>query len=132
MAQNVRNAIRARILGKKVRTELVTLKDEDGQEYQLEVRQPSVGMSFDLGNITDNKDRMVKMLVDHVFIPGTEEKLFDPEDRDVLLSLPQDEDYAILMDKILELGNANTYLEAAAKNSKATQANESSTESPTS
>lgn len=83
-----KSAIRAAILGMKAKSELVTLFGAE-----VEVRQPSLGVIMDsrermFSGETDLKSQTVDMIIRYVFVPGTNEKVFDEADRDELIQLP--------------------------------------------
>jgi hypothetical protein len=109
---NDRLSIRNRILNKKTGSKIVTLAD--GTE--LEVREPSVGGTLNMAQIDDPKQRMLTLLVNHVFVPGTEERVFDPEDMEVLQQMPSSGDYKVMMEAIQDMMGLKEGVKEAAKN----------------
>jgi hypothetical protein len=125
-----RDSLRAKFLGRKPKRVLVDVKSEDGIPYQLEVVQPTVertlAMSEQQADGQTPKDRMVSLVIDHTYIPGTNDKLFGPEDADVIKGLPNGGEFSALMNKLIELTNIAETVEMAAKNLKATPSSSSS------
>jgi hypothetical protein len=128
-----RDALRARILGKQLKREIVHLKDDDGTEYDIEVREPTVARMQEMGAQTavPNSEKMIALVIDHAYIPGSDEKVFEPEDADVIRNLPYRADFSPLLEKVMELGDMISKIEAAKGNSSATQTSSSSTSLPT-
>ena len=91
-----RDDLRGRLLGTKAKPkiEMVTLFGED-----VELRQPSFGSMLDAREIADTKTRTIEMIVQYAFVPGTDERIFEDTDRDVILGWPFGED-------VLEIQNA--------------------------
>ncbi|KKN66738.1 hypothetical protein LCGC14_0468490 [marine sediment metagenome] len=91
-----RDDLRGRLLGTKAKPkiEMVTLFGED-----VELRQPSFGSMLDAREIADTKTRTIEMIVQYAFVPGTNERIFEDTDRDVILGWPFGED-------VLEIQNA--------------------------
>lgn len=106
-----RDLLRSKIFSEKVKVTLIKL--DDGQE--IEVRQPSVGLLLDVVSIEDLKSRMAQMLIASCFVPGTEQKVFDDADKDILMGLPQSGAYQNLVDAIQENMNLPGKVDKAAK-----------------
>jgi hypothetical protein len=51
-----------------------------GQE--LELKQPTVGQISKLADDKQNKNRLIEIIVDSAYLPGTDEKVFGPGDYD--------------------------------------------------
>lgn len=98
VSSEARNAIRARVLNQRTKTEIITL--EDG--IQVEVRQTSVGSMLDSVMEEDLKRRMFKMLMLSCFVPGTDEKLFEEGDFDSVMTMPSGGYYQKLIDAVNE------------------------------
>ena len=113
-----RDEIRSAFLGAKCTSKEVTL----ASGHKVEVRQPSVGTQLKLAQVEDPGTRMIQMLVDHVFVPGTSEKLFEAGDLEAIKEVPGGGDYQVLMTTITGMMNLMTATEAAAKNSAPTPA----------
>lgn len=47
----------------------------------------------------DSSEALIKMLIDFVFIPGTDEHLFEEGDREILLNMPFDDDLMKFIDE---------------------------------
>jgi hypothetical protein len=91
-----RKSIRDKILTQKGKAIIVRL--DDGME--IEVRQLSVGQMIDSANEADTKKRMAAYLINCCFVPGTQERVFDNNDFDVLMGLPAGGYYQKLIDAI--------------------------------
>lgn len=96
MSTQQRNDLRGKILGQKSRKIIIEL--DDGQK--VEVRQMTVGQMIDSAADPDTKKRMARYLVECCFVPGTEDKIFEPSDFDVLMGLPAGGYYQKLIDAI--------------------------------
>ena len=87
-----RDAIRKATLGakKNFKTEVVAFNG-----VEVEIRQPShkarknliKKVRDDQGNV-DPFDFVVWATIENVYVPGTDEKVFDPEDYDMLMEQP--------------------------------------------
>ncbi len=95
-AMSAKDILRSKILGQKPLTDVVEL--EDG--VQIEVRQSSVGQILDAMKTEDNKIRLLGILVDCCYVPGTDEKVFDAADVDALAQMPSGSYWQKLMDAI--------------------------------
>lgn len=84
-----RKALRQRLIGKKhePKSQIVTLFGE-----QVEIRQPSLAVMLEARVTTDNKDAVIDMIIRYSYVPGTNEQLFDPADRDTIANWPFGED----------------------------------------
>lgn len=94
MSQTARDVLRAKILGDKPKSSIVTL--DDG--VQIEVRQTTVGSMLDAIGIEDTKARMAQMLVISCFVPGTNDPLFEVTDLELIMGLPSGGYYQKLID----------------------------------
>lgn len=54
---------------------------------QVEIKQPTIREVLDL-NVEDNKEAIVRVLINHCYVPGTNEKVFEEGDREDILSWP--------------------------------------------
>lgn len=83
---------------KQFQTKKVAIKDEAGTEHEFEVRQPTLKERSDLRKrcTSVTKDGMefnlfeflIWAVINHTFVPGTEEKVFSEDDYDGLIDLP--------------------------------------------
>lgn len=60
-----------------------------GQE--LELRQPSVGQISRLADDKNNNNRLIEIIIDSAYMPGTDEKVFTKADYESLLEVPSGE-----------------------------------------
>lgn len=96
MSKAARDAIRSRVFSEKRKVQLVAL--DDG--VQIEVRQTSVGEMLDTVAVEDNKQRLVRLLIAACYVPGTEEKVFEDTDAELIMSMPSGGYYQRLLDAI--------------------------------
>lgn len=106
-----KDKIRAKVLSEKVTNVEVPL--DDGQI--IDVRDGSVGGMLDAVSVEDTKHRMARMLIHCCYVHGTDEKVFDEADFDVLMQLPAGGTYKKCMDVINERMNLSTRKEDAKK-----------------
>lgn len=109
---DARSALRTGFFANKTAKKIVTLSN--GME--VEVRQPTVGMQLVLGQMEDSSKRMLRMFVEHVFVPNTDEKVFEESDYEVLREMPAGGDYTNILTSITEVMGIRTGVEEAAKN----------------
>lgn len=84
MAQKTRDGVRKAIFkSKKLKTITIDLFGE-----RVDIRQPSLRDLFKMTKGKDVEEAIVTMLIDHAYVPGTKENLFDSTDRDLILSWP--------------------------------------------
>jgi len=102
MSSALRDALRAKIFAAKRSSTLVPIgTPAEGEEPQfVEVVQPSVGEMMDQASVANPRQRVVRMMISTVFVPGTNEKVFEEADYDSLLELPADNTYSKLMEAI--------------------------------
>jgi len=90
-----RDEIRAKIFSAKPKSEYV----EDFFGVTIELRQPTLRVALEQRNTTE-EDRLYFMLTDYAFVPGTDEKLFDREDIDLMRGMPFGAEFNRLMESI--------------------------------
>ena len=73
----------------------------------VEVRQPTTGEVLQLRETGRDDPRTAGMLaiISYVYVPGTNEKMFEPADVDSLLDLPFGQDMSLLHRTISELSD---------------------------
>ena len=97
--QDLRNQIRTTILSSKTRKrELITLFGA-----KVEVCQPSMDEVLDLQTLEDSKKMAAHMIINYVYVPGTNEKVFEEADVAGILELPFGEDLARLQEAITKM-----------------------------
>jgi hypothetical protein len=84
---------------------------------EIEVRQPAFKQVLQAADNTE--DRIIGYLVDMCFVPGSNERVFEIGDKEVLLQLPFDKDMQDLQAACNEMLGVD--VEAAAKKLAATQ-----------
>lgn len=122
-----RDAIREAMLNAKPRSKVISIF---GQEVEL--RQSTVGQVMKEVEGPDGETKAIPrdvafahLLINHCFVPGTNEKVFDDTDVDVLRTLPFGPELITLQTAIQELMGLN--IEAALKNSDGTPSSSAST-----
>jgi len=108
-----RDSIRSKLLGSSPRSVLVDIDD-----IQIEVRQPTVG---DLLKGIDNPDQkgglMIQSVIDHCYVPGTNERVFEPEDIEALQAMPFGDSWLKITKALDGLMDYDRGVKEAAKNS---------------
>ena len=93
-----RDEIRAKIFGAKPKSEMV----EDFFGCTLELRQPSLEEALKQRD-SKEEEKLYFMLGEYAYVPGTDEKVFEPTDIDSLKRLPFGPEFQRLLDKINSL-----------------------------
>ncbi len=70
---------------------------------EIEIRQPTLGAILEAQEIPDNKERTVGMIIEYAFVPGTDERIFDNADREVILTWPFGDELVKIQMAIAEL-----------------------------
>lgn len=99
-----RDELRAAILGKEHKPAFKIVKFFGAD---IEVRQPQLGTILDAQDNPDRQAGILGMIIERCFVPGTNEKVFEPEDLDVLRSKPFGKDFTDINDAIEELSGVN-------------------------
>lgn len=109
MSSSARNDLRARLLSARpLKSRVLTLFGEE-----VEFRQFTVRQALELGKVPE-KEQLAHILINHCFIPGTDELVFEEADKDVLLNWPADSWVQELTKTIEELSSIDK--EEAVKN----------------
>jgi hypothetical protein len=117
-----RNALRAAIFAaknKQVKSKVITLFDQE-----VEIRQPTVGQVTRMADRKDKISAIVAVMIEYCFVPGTEEKVFEPSDKDQLLDMPTGQWLTDMNAAIEELTGVN--VKATEKNSEETSSDSQS------
>ena len=95
-----RSELRDRLLGHapKPRRTPITLF---GQE--IELQQPTLRAILEAQNIDDMKLRSTGMIIEYAYVPGTNERIFEPADREMILNWPFNNELVELQMAIAEL-----------------------------
>jgi len=107
-----RDEIRSKFFSTQTAVRLIALSSG----FEVEVRQPTVGAQLDLIEQPDQKKRMLRVFVDNVFVPGTNEKVFEEGDYEAMMLIPASGDYQKIMTAMTELMDLNKATTDAAKN----------------
>jgi len=55
---------------------------------KIELQQPTLRAILDVQEVEDTKERSTGMIIDYAYVPGSNEKIFEPADREVILNWP--------------------------------------------
>lgn len=113
-----RDEIRSRFFSTEVASQLVPLKCG----LSVEVREPTVEGQLNLTKIDDPQERMLRMFTQHVYVPGTEDLVFDSADFEQLRKQPAGGDYTAIVSAMNSMMNLAEATKDAAKNSAPTPA----------
>jgi hypothetical protein len=91
-----RDSIRQKFFDQKPKSIEITL--DDG--VKIDVRQTMLGDMLDAVSAAEQKQRMANLLIMSCFVPGTEERVFTPEDFEILMKVPSGGYYRHLQDAI--------------------------------
>jgi len=95
-----RQELRDKLLGhapKPLRKEL-TLFGQD-----IELQQPTLRAILTAQNVEDTKERSIDMIIEYVYVPGTNEHIFEAGDREMILNWPFSEELIAIQLAIAEL-----------------------------
>jgi hypothetical protein len=96
--QASRDELRAKIFSSAPKSATV----EDFFGTTIEIRQPSLEVALAQRH-TDEENRVYFMLTDYAYVPGTDQKLFDPEDVENIKQLPFGPEFTRLIDAVNDL-----------------------------
>ena len=99
-----RDQIRAALIGKKhpPKREKVELFG-----VELELQQPTLRSILQARDIDDELTRTADVFIHYAYVPGTNEKVFEEADRDVILNWPFNEDILRVQEIIADLTGVN-------------------------
>lgn len=99
-ASEARQDLRDKLLGHapKPKRKLITLFGSD-----IELQQPTLRAILDAQKVQDDKARSVDMIIGYTYVPGTNEKVFEPADSEVILNWPFDKELLDLQLAVAEL-----------------------------
>lgn len=95
-----RDQIRAKLIGStpKGKTQMITLWGID-----LELRQPTLASILRARDQGDDATRAVAMIIEYAYVPGTDERVFEDSDHNMILKWPFGEDLTKLNEAIADL-----------------------------
>ena len=115
--EQLKNQIRARIFSSEQSRARKSVIPFFGTE--IELRTPAVGKF--LGSVSQNADdgsndqiRLIKLVIENSYVPGTDELVFNMADYESLVALPFNSDMALVVKTINELTGVD--LKAKEKN----------------
>ena len=99
-APPTRDEIRAKLLGKtpEAESKMITLFGMD-----IELKQPTLEAILKSRDIGDNVSRAVDMIIEYAYVPGTDEHVFEPPDKEMILRWPFGKDLQVLNEAIADL-----------------------------
>ena len=110
MAVKTQDQVRSAILSnKKFKSELITMFGAE-----VEIRQPNIGQVLSARDEEDNRKAIVNLMVQYCYVPGTNEKVFTPEDFNEIMGLPVGKWFSDMNDAIIRLTDID--IESAEKN----------------
>lgn len=98
-----RDAARARMLSNLEPTSLPA----KFRGVDVEIRQPLVGELMTEQDAEIPTPMIVRILLNHVYLPGTNEKVFEAADRDTLIKLPFDADCVAIVNAYAKLAGTS-------------------------
>lgn len=94
---------RAKIFGsKKAASKIVNFFGAD-----IEIRQPKLGDIIAAREEVDKQAAVIATLVAYAYLPGTDQKMFTPEDGDLFMEMPFGADFLRITAAIEELTDVN-------------------------
>ena len=98
-----RDELRSQIFsGKKRKTKVVNLFGGD-----VEIRQPTLRDIIKTQNMEDRSEGIIYLLISYCYVPGSDEKVFEPKDAEELLNLPFDESFSSASVALTEMIGVN-------------------------
>ena len=98
-----RDELRSQIFsGKKRKTRAVNLFGGD-----VEIRQPTLRDIIKTQNMEDRSEGIIYLLISYCYVPGSDEKVFEPKDAEELLNLPFDESFSSASVALTEMIGVN-------------------------
>ena len=70
---------------------------------ELELQQPTLRAILDAQSEEDTKTRSISMIIDYAYVPGTNERLFEAADREMILNWPFNDELVTIQLAIAEL-----------------------------
>ncbi len=106
MTTSNRDSIRSKILSsKKLNSKIINFFGAE-----VEIRQPDLGKVIEMREVQGNESVLINSLIEQVFVPGTNEKVFEDADIETLKTLPFGADFVNLSKALEELSEINFQL----------------------
>lgn len=120
---SARDKLRGTVMQKRGKSKVI-----DFRGGKVEVRQPPLEAILDAREEakSDTKAAIISSIINYVYVPDTEEKLFEIADKDSILKFEFDDGMVALQNTISELTGIN--IEEETKNSVETPSDEPSSE----
>ncbi len=98
-----RDETRSRLFAsRKLKTKLIKIRDVD-----VEIHQPTIG---DVLNMRDNQNQtesLMHLLINYCYVPGTEQRVFEPTDREAIMSWGVDDWFGQVAQAVTDLTGVN-------------------------
>jgi len=112
----LRLRIRDAVLSAKPKTEIVHAFGMD-----IEIRQPTLEAVMSYQTLTDRVEAASQMLIRYAFVPGTDTRIFDEGDVDLIKNVPFGNDMQVINDAITKMMDLKLAIKAEEGNFEATQ-----------
>jgi len=73
--------LRDKIMGAKVTKDRIKVKTENMGDVEIEIEEPGLGDMGKIYRLSTFEEIVIELLINHSFVPGTDEKIFDKNDR---------------------------------------------------
>src|SRR5712691_7039361 len=93
--------------GKLLQTRQPLAKEITFFGEKIELRQMLLSDVMKAKDAPDDQNRLVRILIDYAFVPGTDEKVFEEGDVEALLAQPFGQDFVDLSNALTELTSIN-------------------------
>jgi hypothetical protein len=110
MSSELRNQIRAKITSSpatKAKSVVITFFGAEVELRQATLKSILEARGDDLDDAEARTNRSVMMLVDNMYVPGTDERVFDEADVDFIKGLPMGGDLAKAMEVMTQMTQVN-------------------------
>jgi len=103
--KTARDVLRSKLLGggHGPKKELITLFGEE-----IELHQPTLGAILSAQSFNDIKAQSINMIIEYAYVPGTDERVFEAGDADVIANWPFGDDLVKLQTTIAKLTGVDT------------------------
>ncbi len=99
-APMTRDELRAELIGKKHKPERVAVTLFG---CELEMQQPTLASILDARDDADERTRTADVFINYAYVPGTDERVFEEGDREVILGWPFGEELLEVQRVIVKL-----------------------------
>ena len=104
MADNTRDSLRSKLLGSKK----AKSKELELFGAPIELRQPTLRQVHEMQQSGEQKNAIAQILITQAYVPGTNDKVFEETDLDVIMEWPVGDWVQTLSDAIEDLSGVST------------------------